>query len=99
MGQAAVGVARSGSGCESPSPDLTDTPGPRSTSYLLFISNAAGSPAPAGHHARSSPYWIGAGNRNCPGNSTSAGIGSTSLAPFPDAVALAGGSGRPGPAD
>src|ERR1700733_8430820 len=61
--------------------------GHRSTSYLLFPSNSAGSHAPGGHHTRPSRYWTGAGNANFPGNSTSAGIRITSLAPFPDGAA------------
>ena len=67
-------------------------------SYPHFISNAAGSYAPGGHDTRFPPYWAGGGNGNYPGNSTSACIRSTSLAPLPDAVALARGSARLGPA-
>ena len=93
---------RSGSGCETSSRDLRGTPGTRvnesSTSYPDFALNAAGSYAPGGSDTRFPPYWASAGNGNNPGNSTSACIRGTSLAPLPDAVALARGSARLGPA-
>src|ERR1022692_525683 len=63
-----------------------------------FTPNAAGSYAPGGRGTRFPPYWAGGGNGNYPGNRTSACIRSTSLAPLPDAVALARGSARLGPA-
>src|SRR6185437_11218161 len=91
---------RSGSGCEIPSPNVRDTPGKRINELRLtrFSPLTRRAYAPGGHDTRLSPYSAGGGNGNYPGTSTSACTRSTSLAPFPDAVALARGSARLGPA-